>query len=132
MRNVNKKGFTLIELLIVIAIIGILAGILIAVINPAQQRLKANQAVMRSSVSKACLAAVACVTSSSTGNCTNVTFATLGVDLNINQPTGASYAPVVAGGALTGITGTMGTCVVTCNALAAGVNPVTVANCVIQ
>ncbi|MFH1955763.1 MAG: type II secretion system protein, partial [Patescibacteria group bacterium] len=54
----EKSGFTLIELLIVIAIIGILAGVLIAVINPAQQRLKANQAVMRSSVSKACLAAV--------------------------------------------------------------------------
>ena len=132
MNNINKKGFTLIELLIVIAIIGILAGILIAVINPAQQRLKANQAVMRSSVSKACLAAVACVTSSSTGSCSNTTFATLGVYLNSNQPTGATYAPVLTGGFLTGIKGTMGTCVVTCNATAVGVNPVTVAGCVIQ
>ena len=132
MNNINKKGFTLIELLIVIAIIGILAGILIAVINPAQQRLKANQAVMRSSVSKACLAAVACVTSSSTGSCSNTTFATLGVNSVNGNPTGSVYVPVVARGALTGIRGTMGTCVVTCNALAAGVNPVTVAGCVIQ
>ena len=132
MNNINKKGFTLIELLIVIAIIGILAGILIAVINPAQQRLKANQAVMRSSVSKACLAAVACVNASSTGACANATFADLGVTLTNGNPTGSTYGLTMAGVNIATIKGTMGTCVVTCNPNAVGVNPVTPAGCLIQ
>lgn len=38
----SKKGFTLIELLITVAIIGILVGIVIAVLNPAHFRAKAR------------------------------------------------------------------------------------------
>jgi len=132
MKSINKKGFTLIELLIVIAIIGILAGVLIAVINPAQQRTKANQAVMRSSVSKACLAGVACVNASTTGTCTNITFVDLGVTLTNGNPTGSVYAITAAGANLATITGTMGTCVVTCTPTAVGINPVTAVGCLIQ
>jgi len=48
----SQKGFTLIELLIVIAIIGILASVLIAVINPAKQQAKAKDAVIKSTMAK--------------------------------------------------------------------------------
>lgn len=47
-----EKGFTLIELLIVIVIIGILASVLIAVINPARQQNRARNAAIRSSMQK--------------------------------------------------------------------------------
>src|SRR6266404_5357748 len=36
----NKKGFTLIELLVVIAVLGVLATVVIAAINPFQQLMK--------------------------------------------------------------------------------------------
>ena len=52
----NSRGFTLIELLIVIAIIGILAAVLIAVINPVAQQNKARDAGLSAAVSKAGLA----------------------------------------------------------------------------
>jgi len=52
----TSQGFTLIELLIVIAIIGILAAVLIAVINPAAQQNKAKDAGLSAAVSKAGLA----------------------------------------------------------------------------
>ena len=49
----NKfKGFTLIELLIVIVIIGILAGVLIAVMDPARQQNKSRDAVIKAAMSK--------------------------------------------------------------------------------
>jgi prepilin-type N-terminal cleavage/methylation domain-containing protein len=64
-----KKGFTLIELLIVIAIIGVLSGIVIAVLDPVGQRVKANQAVAKERVAKACLAQKACI-NSTPGNAT--------------------------------------------------------------
>ena len=57
----GKNAFTLIELLIVIAIIAILAGVVLAVINPAQQRKRSNQAVARGNIVKACLAYNSCV-----------------------------------------------------------------------
>jgi prepilin-type N-terminal cleavage/methylation domain-containing protein len=72
MKNkVNKKkitvlpGFTLIELLIVIVIIGILAGVLLTVIDPAKQQRKARETVLRSTVEKGCLALHACGSTSS-------------------------------------------------------------------
>lgn len=52
----NQKGFTLIELLIVIVIIGILAGVLIAVINPAQQQNRARDAGVQATMNKVALA----------------------------------------------------------------------------
>jgi prepilin-type N-terminal cleavage/methylation domain-containing protein len=50
--KINKKGFTLIELLVVISIIGILAGILVLVINPTQQQNKARNATIKSTMLK--------------------------------------------------------------------------------
>ncbi len=47
MRFSLKSGFTLIELLIVIAIIGILAGVVLTVLNPAHFRAKARDSVRR-------------------------------------------------------------------------------------
>jgi len=127
MMTLNKRGFTLIELLVVIGIIGILAGIVISVINPAQQRVKANQAVMRASVEKACLAAVACVQSSSTGVCT-ATAATVannvGITLTNGQPAGSAYTYTFAGGGVATIVGTIGACIVTCTPTAVGTNPI--------
>ena len=51
-KNKPDCGFTLIELLIVIAILGILSGILIAVINPARQRQRAQDANLISALGK--------------------------------------------------------------------------------
>lgn len=53
----TSKGFTLIELLIVIVIIGILAGVLIAVINPGQQQNRARDANVQATINKVALAA---------------------------------------------------------------------------
>jgi len=48
----SKKSFTLIELLIVIAIIGILSGVVLAVINPATQRNRSKDAIIVSTLTK--------------------------------------------------------------------------------
>ena len=52
----NQKGFTLIELLIVIVIIGILAGVLIAVIDPVKQQNRAKDAGVQATMNKVALA----------------------------------------------------------------------------
>ena len=52
----SEKGFTLIELLIVIVIIGILAGVLIALIDPAQQQNRARDAGVKAAINKVALA----------------------------------------------------------------------------
>ena len=52
----NASGFTLIELLIVIVIIGILAGVLIAVIDPASQQNRARDANVQATINKIALA----------------------------------------------------------------------------
>jgi len=78
-------GFTLIELLIVIAIIGILAGIVIAVINPTRQRTKANEAVLRANVAKMCQAWAACLNASPTGNLAECNTAAL-AGINVPNP----------------------------------------------
>lgn len=48
----SQKGFTLIELLVVIVIIGILAGVLISVINPAKQQARARNGTVRATIQK--------------------------------------------------------------------------------
>lgn len=59
----DGAGFTLIELLIVIAIIGILAAITLAVINPVKQRRKAKEAVAEANLARICQALIACQSS---------------------------------------------------------------------
>lgn len=80
----SQMGFTLIELLIVIVIIGILAGVLLTVLNPVQQQNRARDASLRSTMNKMALATKAIIASSSTGNIpTNAEFfASLS---NVNQ-----------------------------------------------
>lgn len=85
----NQKGFTLIELLIVIVIIGILAGVVIAVINPAQQQRKASEAVLRANTDKLCTAMIACLSATTdTTKCDTVLEIGQSPDGN---PTGSSY-----------------------------------------
>ncbi len=60
MKN-KSSAFTLIELLIVIVIIGILAGVVLAVINPAAQIQRSNQTSARGVIVKACLAYNSCL-----------------------------------------------------------------------
>ncbi len=50
--RIRKQGFTLIELLIVISIIGILAGVVISVIDPNAKKHEAQDAVKRSTLEK--------------------------------------------------------------------------------
>lgn len=52
----NQKGFTLIELLIVIVIIGILASVLISVIDPTSQQNRARDAGIEAALNKTVLA----------------------------------------------------------------------------
>lgn len=56
MKKLGYKGFTLIELLIVIVIIGILAGVVLQILNPARQQNRARDGVTRSNMNKLALA----------------------------------------------------------------------------
>lgn len=55
MKRLGYKGFTLIELLIVIVIIGILAGVVLQILNPARQQNRARDGVTRASMNKVAL-----------------------------------------------------------------------------
>ncbi len=55
-KNYSEQGFTLIELLIVIVIIGILSGVLIAVINPVRQQNRARNSNIVAAINKAAFA----------------------------------------------------------------------------
>lgn len=56
LKSQKSKGFTLIELLIVIVIIGILAGVLIAIIDPELQQDRARNASVQANLNKMALA----------------------------------------------------------------------------
>lgn len=62
-----KKGFTLIELIVVIAVIGVLAAVVIAAINPLEQLAKSEDAGRRSSVAQLAKAMDAYVANLGTG-----------------------------------------------------------------
>jgi prepilin-type N-terminal cleavage/methylation domain-containing protein len=109
------SGFTLIELLIVIVIIGILAGVVLAVINPAQQQLKSRQAVLKANTDKGCLAINACeATSSTVADCDTV--AEVGIIDPSGTPTSSTYALTAPGAGAVTYTGTLGTCNYSCTA----------------
>jgi prepilin-type N-terminal cleavage/methylation domain-containing protein len=62
MKRFNRKnGFTLIELMIVIVIIGILSGVLIALLNPVATQNKAKDGVTKATMNKLALGAQAYV-----------------------------------------------------------------------
>jgi len=56
----HQGGFTLIELLIVVAIIGVLMGIVVVVLNPAQILIRSRQGVCKGNVGRVCEASAAC------------------------------------------------------------------------
>jgi len=129
----SASGFTLIELLIVIVIIGILAGVIIAVINPAQLQLKAKQAVLRANVEKGCLALNACgSTSTVAADCNSTT--KVGLNAINGTPAGSTYA-LTAADPIT-YTGTLDTCNYTCSYNFANVTtasgPTPAAACLVQ
>ncbi|PIS23157.1 hypothetical protein COT49_01515 [candidate division WWE3 bacterium CG08_land_8_20_14_0_20_40_13] len=99
MKTNNGNGFTLIELLIVIAIIGILAGLVIAVINPQRQLQRAKEGVTRANLAKICQAVLACQSSLSSYDATKCdSFDEIGVYAP-TTPAGVSYWPAGSGGA---------------------------------
>ncbi len=53
----KKNGFTLIELLIVIVLIGILAAVLVTIINPSKQQNQANDGTVTAMINKIILSA---------------------------------------------------------------------------
>lgn len=60
LKSFPKSGFTLIELLLVVVIIGILAGILLSVINPARQQRRTRESTLIANTGKVCAALFAC------------------------------------------------------------------------
>lgn len=92
----NKQaGFTLVELLVVIAIVAILAGATIMVINPVQQKAKANEVLMRSNLSKLCTAMVGCMALNGNASLCD-TANKMGVSVPTGNPVGSSYTLSVA------------------------------------
>jgi prepilin-type N-terminal cleavage/methylation domain-containing protein len=111
----KQSGFTLIELLIVIVIIGLLAGVLISVINPVQQQNKARQTTVRSNVEKICLAMSACAVSHSTNVVSSCdSLSEIGVNDPTGVPTSSTYGITVSSTTLQA-TGTLGTCTFQCD-----------------
>ena len=82
----DSRGFTLVELLIVIVIIGILAGVVIGVLNPVQQQNRARDGTLRAAMSKMALGAKSMSASSTNGA----------------APTGAEFFATVGGGTAIG------------------------------
>jgi len=84
-------GFTLIELLVVIVVIGILAGVIIVVINPNLQQEKAKEGVIKGNVDKIGQALIACVSSNGDPGTNCDTFDKIGVIDPSNSPVDSTY-----------------------------------------
>lgn len=95
--NFSQSGFTLVELLIVIVIIGILAGVVIGVLNPIQQQARARDGSTRAQLDKMALSAKSLYVSSprSTGRSPSVQEFTAGIGSITNLD--AATCNVVAG-----------------------------------
>ena len=118
----NKKAaFTLIELLIVIVIIGILAGVVLAVINPAQQITRAKQSVIRGAIVKACLAHKSCMAANNDVDAQCDTAVKAGYNFSSIDTASGLFSP--SGTATGRPTWTLGTapdqCVIACTATGA-------------
>lgn len=92
-----KKAFTLIELLIVVVILGILSALVLMVMNPAMQRQRAAEGVLRTQMTKVCSGLVACMGGNATYNTASCNtapainvFGAAGT-ITIGQPSGATY-----------------------------------------
>ena len=101
-----RKGFTLIELLIVIVIIGILAGVVLVVLNPAKQQRKSSESVLSANTNKLCLALNSCAaTTAAAASCGSATFATTLGSIGAADPTGvptsSTYASSISGNVVT-------------------------------
>ncbi|KKS31806.1 hypothetical protein A2380_01825 [candidate division WWE3 bacterium RIFOXYB1_FULL_43_24] len=88
---IDASGFTLIELLLVIVIIGILSGIVIAVINPAQVRRRSAETVMRANTDKVCYAMQACAATRLNPEVACITFEGISATQPNGNPTGSVY-----------------------------------------
>ncbi|KKS60302.1 MAG: hypothetical protein UV25_C0010G0029 [candidate division WWE3 bacterium GW2011_GWB1_42_41] len=88
---IDASGFTLIELLLVIVIIGILSGIVIAVINPAQVRRRTAETVMRANTDKVCYAMQSCAATRLIPETNCIDFAGIGATQPNGNPTGSVY-----------------------------------------
>jgi len=77
---VNRGGFTLVELLVVVSLVGILAGVMISIINPVKQRKIAEDGVKMANLQKYALGIEAY------GNANGAYPATISLDSN-NVPT---------------------------------------------
>ncbi len=90
LKRTNEKGFTLVELLIVIVIIGILAGLVITIINPRRMQMRSGHSIIRANVGRACQAIIACASSTTTPETSCNTGALAGFN-QPNTPNGQPY-----------------------------------------
>ncbi len=118
----NNKGFTLVELLVVIAVIGVLMGIVVVVLNPAQILIRSRQGICKANVGRVCEASAACyVAMGSVASCdtpakTGATLPTTPCTVSIATTTGL-------------VTGTQNGCTFTCNPATGTVSQSPAASC---